>query len=214
MNPLALIAQTGVLPVIVIDSPDRALPLGLALLDAGIDCAEVTLRTPNALAAMEAMSGVDGLTVGAGTVIDPDQVRLCRDAGARFVVSPGFDEDVAACCRERELLYLPGAVTATEIQHARRAGLTTLKYFPAEAAGGLATLRALAEPFPDVSFLPTGGIGPDNLSSYLQSKAVIAVGGSWMVRRGNISNGEFARIGELSRQALSLVAQARKGIQP
>jgi 2-dehydro-3-deoxyphosphogluconate aldolase/(4S)-4-hydroxy-2-oxoglutarate aldolase len=214
MNPLALIAQTGVLPVIVIDSPDRAASVGQALLDAGIDCAEVTLRTPSALAAIEAMSGLAGLTVGAGTVTDADQIQPCLDAGATFIVSPGFDGDVSACCRERELLYLPGAVTATEIQHARRAGLTTLKYFPAEAAGGLPTLRALAEPFPDVTFLPTGGIGPDNLTSYLQSKAVIAVGGSWMARRGDISNGEFARIGELSRQALSLVAQARKGIQP
>jgi 2-dehydro-3-deoxyphosphogluconate aldolase/(4S)-4-hydroxy-2-oxoglutarate aldolase len=209
MNALAVIAQTGVLPVIVIDSPDQARPLGLALLDAGIACAEVTLRTPNALAAIEALSGIDGLTVGAGTVIDPDQVGHCCDAGARFIVSPGFDENVDAQCRDRQLTYLPGAVTATEIQHARQVGVTTLKFFPAEPAGGLPAVQALASPFPDIRFLPTGGIGPGNVTGYLQCQAVIAVGGSWMVQREDIRSGNFTRIGELSRQAVRLVDQAR-----
>ena len=209
MNALAVIAQTGIVPVIVIDSPDHAVRLGQALLDGGIRCAEVTLRTPLALAAMEALSGLSGLTIGAGTVTDPDEVGACFDAGARFVVSPGFDPDIYARCAERRLPYLPGAVTATEVQRARRAGLNTLKFFPAETGGGLPAVRALAGPFPDVAFVPTGGIGPGNLADYLQCKPVLAVGGSWMASRDDIRNGEFARITELSAQAMRLVAQAR-----
>jgi 2-dehydro-3-deoxyphosphogluconate aldolase/(4S)-4-hydroxy-2-oxoglutarate aldolase len=209
VNALTVIAQAGLVPVIVIDSPGLAVQLGRALLEAGISCAEVTLRTPLALAALEALSGLDGLTVGAGTVTEPRQVSACHDAGARFVVSPGFDPDIHARCGERRLPYLPGAVTATEVQLARRAGLTALKFFPAETAGGLPAVRALTGPFPDVVFVPTGGIGPGNLARYLRCAAVLAVGGSWMASRDDIRNGEFARITELSAQALRLVAQAR-----
>jgi 2-dehydro-3-deoxyphosphogluconate aldolase/(4S)-4-hydroxy-2-oxoglutarate aldolase len=209
MNALTVIARAGILPVIVIDSPDLAVRLGQALLEAGISCAEVTLRTPLALAALEALSGLDGLTVGAGTVTDPGQVSACHDAGARFIVSPGFDPDIHARCGMRQLPYLPGAVTATEVQLAARAGLKALKFFPAETAGGLPAVKALAGPFPDVVFLPTGGIGPDNIAGYLQCTSVLAVGGSWMATRDDIRNGEFARITELSAQALRLVTLGR-----
>jgi 2-dehydro-3-deoxyphosphogluconate aldolase/(4S)-4-hydroxy-2-oxoglutarate aldolase len=201
MSALTVIAQAGIVPVIVIDSPDLAVPLGRALLDAGIACAEVTLRTPLALEALKALCGLDGLTVGAGTVTDPGQVGACHDAGARFIVSPGFDPDIYARCRERRLTCLPGAVTATEVQRARRAGVKILKFFPAETVGGLSAVRALAGPFPDVAFIPTGGIGPGNLAGYLQCQSVLAVGGSWMASRDDIKNGEFARITELSAQA-------------
>jgi 2-dehydro-3-deoxyphosphogluconate aldolase / (4S)-4-hydroxy-2-oxoglutarate aldolase len=166
----------------------------------------VTLRSPAAMAALEIMAGFPGLLVGAGTVLDPGQVARAADAGARFAVSPGFDPLVVDACQARSLPVLPGAVTATEVQRVRRAGITVCKFFPAQAAGGLRTLSALAGPFPELRFVPTGGIGPATAARYLASPCVHAVGGSWMVARELVTAGQWDRIRELASQAAAIAA--------
>jgi 2-dehydro-3-deoxyphosphogluconate aldolase/(4S)-4-hydroxy-2-oxoglutarate aldolase len=187
-------------------TPGHAAPLAEALLAGGIAGAEVTLRTPAAFDALAVMARYPGFTAGAGTVLNPEQVAAAADAGAQYAVSPGFDPDVVAACVGRSLPVLPGAVTATENQQVRRAGLRACKFFPAEAAGGLRTLSALAAPFPDMRFVPTGGIGPENAAGYLAAPFVLAVGGTWMVTRELIADARWDRIRELAAQAAALAA--------
>ena len=196
-----------VLPVVVLAESDSAAPLGEAILAGGLRCAEVTFRTPAAAAAIAAMSaGNPDLVVGAGTVLTVDQVDLALDAGARFVVSPGFGPAVVRRCQERQIPVFPGATTATEVQMALDAGLDTVKFFPAEAAGGVRMIEALAAPFPAVRFLPTGGIGPDNMASYLAIPSVAAVGGTWMVAPALVAAKDWAGITRLTRDAVAAAA--------
>jgi 2-dehydro-3-deoxyphosphogluconate aldolase/(4S)-4-hydroxy-2-oxoglutarate aldolase len=196
-------------PVVVLAESDRAAPLGEALLAGGLRCAEVTFRTAAAAAAIRAMSAANpDLIVGAGTVLTVDQVDLALDAGARFVVSPGFGPAVVRRCLDRQVPVFPGATTATEVQMALEAGLDTLKFFPAEAAGGVRMIEALAAPFPAVRFIPTGGIGPDNLARYLAIPAVVAVGGSWMVPVPLVERKDWAGITRLTREAVAAVNAA------
>ena len=205
-GPIGALGRMGIVPVVVIDDAGQAAPLAEALLEAGIAGAEVTLRTPAALGALAVMARYPGFAAGAGTVLDPGQVAPAADAGAQYAVSPGFDPDVVAACLDRSLPVLPGAVTATEIQQVRRAGLRACKFFPAEAAGGLRTLAALAGPFPDMRFVPTGGIGPGKAARYLTAPYVLAVGGTWMVTRELIAGRHWDRIRELAAQAAALAA--------
>ena len=200
-------AAIGVLPVIVIDEPAQAHPLAQALLDSGLHIAEVTFRTPHALDALKALAGYPELLVGAGTVRTDDQVRRAQDAGARFVVSPGFSEPVVEACLLRGVPVFPGVSSATDIHRATEASLGVLKFFPAEAAGGAAAIAALAAPFPDVRFVPTGGVGPKNLDDYLRLPAVCCVGGSWMVPRPAMREGQWSQVTDLCRQALDQVHQ-------
>jgi 2-dehydro-3-deoxyphosphogluconate aldolase/(4S)-4-hydroxy-2-oxoglutarate aldolase len=193
-----------VVPVVVLDRPGDAAPLADALAGGGIGCMEITFRTAAAADALAAVAGRDDVVVGAGTVTTAAQAATAIEAGSRFVVSPGFDDGVAAVCRERGIPYLPGVATATEVMRARAAGLDVLKLFPAEAIGGLATLKALAAPFPDVRFVPTGGIDEARAADYLAHPAVLAVGGSWMVPRDAVNAGEWARVEELARGAARL----------
>jgi 2-dehydro-3-deoxyphosphogluconate aldolase / (4S)-4-hydroxy-2-oxoglutarate aldolase len=209
-GPIGALGHIGIVPIVVIDDADLAAPLAEALLEAGIAGAEVTLRTPAALCALGIMAGYPGFAAGAGTVLDPGQVAAAADAGAQYAVSPGFDPDVVAACLGRSLPVLPGAVTATEIQQVRRAGLRACKFFPAEVAGGLRALSALAGPFPDMRFVPTGGIGPANAAEYLAAPCVLAVGGSWMVPRELIAGRRWDRIRELAAQAAVLAATRRR----
>ncbi|MFF3767399.1 bifunctional 4-hydroxy-2-oxoglutarate aldolase/2-dehydro-3-deoxy-phosphogluconate aldolase [Streptomyces sp. NPDC001922] len=206
---LRSIRAAGVLPVVVIDDAELAAPLGDVLLDAGLPCVEVTLRTPAAPAALRALSRCDGLLVGAGTVLDADQADGCLTDGARFLVSPGYDGEVVERCRNAGALAIPGAVTGTEVQRARRAGLRVVKFFPAAAAGGYIGLRALAAPFPDMHFLPTGGIGLGTLREYLRDPAVLAVGGTWPVPRRLIANGCWDEIHHLAVHTVAAVAVCR-----
>ncbi|MGO8958861.1 MAG: bifunctional 4-hydroxy-2-oxoglutarate aldolase/2-dehydro-3-deoxy-phosphogluconate aldolase [Streptosporangiaceae bacterium] len=203
-GPIGALRRMGIVPVVVIDDAGQAAPLAEALLEAGIAGAEVTLRTPAALGALAVMTRYPGFVAGAGTVLDQGQVAAAADAGAQYAVSPGFDPDIVAACLGRSLPVLPGAVTATEIQQVRRAGLRACKFFPAEAAGGLRTLSALAGPFPDMWFVPTGGIGPANAADYLAAPCVLAVGGTWMVTRELIAGRHWDRIRELAAQAAAL----------
>lgn len=191
-------------PVIVLDDARRAVPLAEALLRGGIGCAEITLRTDAGPAAIAAASAVADFIVGAGTVLTPDDVDRVVDAGARFVVSPGLAEDVVERAIEHGLEVIPGVATATEVQRALRLGLSRLKLFPAGPLGGIAAVRALAGPFPDVRFLPSGGVTAENAGEYLASPSVFAVSGSWMATRDLIAAGDFAAIERLCRACVEL----------
>jgi len=171
----------GVVPVVVIDGEADAERLGAALLAGGLPIAEVTLRTPGALAAIRRLAEEPGLAVGAGTVLDEAQYDDAVDAGATYVVSPGSTPGLFRAARRTGVPLLPGAVTATEIMRARDEGHDLLKFFPAESSGGAAAVRSFASPFAGVDFVPTGGIGLSNLRDYLRLGNVRAVGGSWMV---------------------------------
>lgn len=197
--------DTGrILPVIVIDDAARAVELAHALGESGIHHAEVTLRTPAALQSIRAMASVAGFTVGAGTVLSVEQLAAVQDAGAEFAVSPGLDDEVLDAATARGIAFLPGVATATEVLRATRLGVTHLKFFPAHRLGGLGAITDLAAVFPEVRFVPSGGVGPDNVAEYLASAAVFAVSGSWVAPRRLIADGDFAAIRLLARAATAL----------
>ncbi|CBG67848.1 MULTISPECIES: bifunctional 4-hydroxy-2-oxoglutarate aldolase/2-dehydro-3-deoxy-phosphogluconate aldolase [Streptomyces] len=197
-----LLGGARIVPVLTVPDPATAAPLADALAAGGAHCAEVTFRTTGAEQAVKTMAAHGGLVVGAGTILTPDQAERAVAAGARFVVSPGLDDDVVTKCRELGVPVVPGVATATELMRALRAGVDTVKLFPAEAIGGLRTLRALAAPFPQAHFMPTGGIGPDLLTGYLAEPSVVAVGGSWMATPAHLEHGEYAEIGRLTAEAV------------
>jgi 2-dehydro-3-deoxyphosphogluconate aldolase / (4S)-4-hydroxy-2-oxoglutarate aldolase len=193
-----------IVPVVVIDDAALAVDVGAALARGGIGCAEITLRTPAAVDAIRAMSGAGDLVVGAGTVLTTDDVLRVADAGARFVVSPGLDDDVIACAFDRGLGVLPGAATATEVQRALRAGVRTVKFFPAHRLGGVDTIAALAAPFPTTGFVPSGGVTASTMAAYLAHPSVPAVSGSWMVAPRLLAGRDLDAIEALSRVAASV----------
>ena len=209
MSVLDAIAAGGVLPVVVLDDPAAAPPLGAALAAGGLPCVEVTFRTAAAEEAIGRLVGDPDLVVGAGTIVEPAQVDRAVRAGARFIVSPGFDRGVVNRCRALDVPVVPGMATATEAMAALHAGLEMVKLFPAGPLGGLAMVRALAAPFPGLRFLPTGGIGPQDVAAYLADPAVAAVGGSWVAARTLVREGRFDEVERLAREAAELVATAR-----
>jgi 2-dehydro-3-deoxyphosphogluconate aldolase / (4S)-4-hydroxy-2-oxoglutarate aldolase len=207
---LAALSRIGLVPVITIDSPRDAVPLAEALLDGGIGCAEVTFRTPSAAEVIHEISSACGeLLVGAGTVLTVAQAKEATHAGAQYLVAPGFDPAVVGWCQAHNVPMIPGVATPTEISVALARGLSLLKFFPAEAMGGVQMLRALSAPFAGVRFIPTGGITAANLPRYLALPNVAACGGSWMASEDMISAGKFTEIARLSGQARAIVRQAR-----
>jgi len=200
------LARARLVPVVVLDEARHAEPLAAALVAGGLPVAEVTFRTSAAEDAIRAMASRGDVLVGAGTVLTTDQVDRAVAAGASFVVSPGLSRAVVERCREHGVLALPGAVTATEVQAALELGLHAVKFFPAGTSGGAAAIKALAAPFGGLAFVPTGGIGPQNLHEYLDLPAVLAVGGSWMVPREAVAAEDFATITQLTAQAVALAA--------
>jgi 2-dehydro-3-deoxyphosphogluconate aldolase/(4S)-4-hydroxy-2-oxoglutarate aldolase len=198
----ALLAGTRVIPVITLRWASAASPLAEALSEAGVTCAEVTLRTPASEDALRVMARHPDLVVGAGTVLDVAQAERAVAAGARFVVSPGLDADIAVRCRALGVPYLPGTATAGELMLARRLGQTAVKLFPAEQLGGLDLLGALAAPFPQARFVPTGGISPERMPQYLAHPSVLAVGGSWITPPDLLERGDFDGIRRLAAQAV------------
>jgi 2-dehydro-3-deoxyphosphogluconate aldolase/(4S)-4-hydroxy-2-oxoglutarate aldolase len=207
---LERIGELGIVPVVAIDDAAHAGPLGRALLDGGLPCAEVTFRTAAAADAIRALAdSYPDMLVGAGTVLSVDQAQQAVEAGARFIVSPGFDPAVVDWCLENDLPITPGAVTPSEVTAALNKGLSVLKFFPAEAMGGLKTLKAIGAPFGSVKFIPTGGINKDNLAEYLSQPIVHACGGSWIVKRQLIAAGEFDEIARLTAEAVEIARQAR-----
>ena len=202
------VTRFRVVPVVVLDDAAAARPLAEALVEGGLPVAEVTFRTAAAERALAAMAADGRLLVGAGTVVTAAQVDRAVDAGARFVVSPGFAPAVVERALELGVAVLPGVATASEIMAAVALGLSVLKFFPAEAGGGVAAVRALAAPFPQVRFVPTGGVTATSMPDYLAVPAVVAVGGSGMVARDLVADGRFD---EIARRSAEAVASAEAG---
>jgi 2-dehydro-3-deoxyphosphogluconate aldolase / (4S)-4-hydroxy-2-oxoglutarate aldolase len=201
----------GVIPVLEIESVQRAKPLAEALLAGELPIAEITLRTDAALESIRVIAReVPDVLVGAGTVINRDQAEAARDAGAQFLVSPGIVDEVVIWAQENQIPILAGAVTPTEMIRAINLGLDILKFFPAETVGGLNAIKAMSDPFPRLRFIPTGGIKLENLAEYLQMQKIHAVGGSWMAKRQIITDGRFDEITRMARQASDVVKQIRR----
>jgi len=203
------IEHQGVVPVVVIETASDALPLGESLVAGGMSIVEVTLRTPAAFEAISAMQDVSGLQAGAGTVLSAEQVQTAKEAGARFIVSPGLDKKVVETAVALDLPVFPGTTTTTEIQAAWNLGLTHVKFFPAGIAGGPTILRAFGSVFKDVKFMATGGVSPDNLVSYLQLDNVFACGGGWVAPADLVRSGEFEEIKSRAAKTLAQVKSAR-----
>jgi len=204
MNTLSLASHGPVIPVIVIQRLEDAVPLAEALVAGGVKVLEVTLRTPVALRAMEAMAKVPGAIVGAGTLRNPQDVADAKSAGCQFGVSPGFTEALAEACERQALPLLPGVSTASEVMRANAAGYGFLKLFPAVAVGGVNLLKALAGPFPDVAFCPTGGISLETAPQFLKLPNVKVCGGSWLTPQDAIDACDWARITRLAAEAAAL----------
>jgi 2-dehydro-3-deoxyphosphogluconate aldolase / (4S)-4-hydroxy-2-oxoglutarate aldolase len=207
---LDAITAARLLPVVVIDDPQAAPPLAAALKRGGLRCAEITLRTAAAEQAIRAMAADPGIVVGAGTVLSAAQAARVIDAGASYIVTPGLSMEVVRHCQARSVPVFPGVATASELMTALDAGIETVKFFPAEPLGGVATLNALAAPFRMMRFIPTGGVTPANLSGYLRHPAVLAVGGSWMVATSLINAGNFDEIARLASEAVAIADATRE----
>ena len=204
MDVLSALSAARLVPVVVLDDVAAADALAGALVAGGLPVAEVTFRTAAAAESIRVMTARGDILVGAGTVLTVAQVDQAVAAGASFVVSPGLSRAVVERCQELRVLAVPGAVTATEVQAALELGIHTVKFFPAGTSGGAAAIKALAAPFGDVRFVPTGGVGPKNLAEYLAIPEVAAVGGSWMVPRDLVKSGHFAGIQALTAEAVAM----------
>ena len=205
-----LIAQYGVVPVVVLEDEKDALPLAEALIKGGLPVAEVTFRTAAAEGSIKAMcEAYPEMLVGAGTVLSVEQVDRALKAGARFIVTHGFDEEVVDYCLGNNIPVYPGTVTPSEVTKAVKRGLNICKFFPAEQYGGVSTIKALSAPFTTVKFMPTGGVSAKNLKDYLSCSKIVACGGSWMVKGDLIKAHEFDKIRELTAEAVALVKEIR-----
>ena len=204
------IRKLRVVPVVVIKDADRAVPMARALAEGGLPCAEITFRTADAPEALRRIAAeVPDIFVGAGTVLSPEQAALARECGAKFIVSPGFNPRVVDYCQEQGIPVYPGVCTPTEIEAALEKGLEVLKFFPAEPMGGAKFLSAISAPFPGLEFIPTGGIGLEQLPGYLQLRCVLACGGSWITPGSAIESGDYDRIRDEARRAMEAAATAR-----
>ena len=209
-NVIESIEKIGIVPVVVLEDPSDALPLGQALVEGGLPCAEVTFRTDAAEKSIRIMAEeCPDLLVGAGTVLSVELVKRAVDAGAQFIVSPGFNPAVVEYCLENDIPVTPGVQTPTEIDMALSHGLDVVKFFPAEPAGGLAMIKAIAAPYTSVRFIPTGGINAQNVRDYLAWSRILACGGSWMVKSAMIREQRFDDIRALVREAADIVAETR-----
>lgn len=205
------LGELGIIPVVAIEDAADAPRLGQALLAGGLPCAEITFRTAAAADAIRAMSNeCPDVLVGAGTVLTVEQADTAVSAGAKFIVTPGFDASVVDWCIANHVPITPGVMTPTEINMALNKGLSLLKFFPAEAAGGTKTLKAIGGPYGGVKFIPTGGISPANLADYLSLPMVHACGGSWLVKKQLIADGEFEQIQNLAAEGVQLVQTIRQ----
>jgi len=201
---LEKIGELGIVPVVKIEKAKDALPLGRALLDGDLPIAEITFRTSAAEESIKTLTReLPNLLVGAGTVLTVEQVKKAVSAGAQFIVSPGFNPRVVDYCIENSIPITPGINNPTQIEMALERGIEVVKFFPAEASGGLSLLKSMSAPYTGIKFIPTGGINQNNLCSYLSYNKVHACGGSWMVRADLISSGNFAEITRLTKEAIS-----------
>ena len=199
------IKSLRIVPVVVMDSAENAASLAESLLEGGLPCAEVTFRTAAAKETIKKLSKFKDICLGAGTVLSVDQVKSAVDSGALFIVSPGFNPRVVGYCVDQKIPVFPGICTPTEIEMGLEFGLEVFKFFPAESFGGLNTLRAISGPYGMIQFIPTGGINEKNIGSYLSFNKVLACGGSWMVPRELINEGQFRHITNLISEAVKIV---------
>ena len=211
MNVTDVLGGHRIVPVVVLDDPDKADALGAALVQGGLPVAEATFRTPEAAAVLRRLAQNDDLVVGAGTVLTDRQVDQAIEAGAKFIVSPGLSAAVVRRCQEAGVPVIPGVATPSEIMLALDLGLDTVKFFPAEANGGLATIKALAAAFPQVRFMPTGGITVDTAPAYLAHPSVAAVGGSWMVAGDLLKAGRWDDVATRCAASTALYLPSREG---
>lgn len=204
------VIETGIVPVVVLNDVKDAIPLANALLKGGIDLMEITFRTECAAECISVISKeVPDMIVGAGTVINVEQAERAVKNGAKFIVSPGLDEDVVRWAIDHEIPVIPGTVTPSEIMRAIALGLKVVKFFPADVYGGNKAIKALSAPFGQIKFLPTGGVSEANLKEFIENKAVCAVGGSWICKKDDIANGEWDKITSISKNAIAIIKEAR-----
>lgn len=204
------IQKLGIVPVVVLDDAKDAEPLGKALCEGGLPCAEVTFRTAAAEESIRIMSEkFPEMLVGAGTVLTTEQVDRAVAAGAKFIVSPGLNPKVVKYCMEKGITVTPGTSNPSDVEAALELGLKVVKFFPAEACGGLKMIKAMAAPYTEVRFMPTGGINPENVKEYLAFDKIIACGGSWMVKGDFIKEGNFDKIKKLVEEAVEIVKESR-----
>ena len=202
MDVLKRLAQSGVVPVVVLEDAKDAVPTAKAMLAGGIDVMEITFRTAAAADSIKAVAQeCPDMVVGAGTVINLEQCKLAVECGAKFIVSPGYDEETVAWCCDNGIPVTPGCVTPTEIMMALKHGLKVLKFFPANVYGGLSAIKSLAGPFGGVKFIPTGGVNAQNLAEFISSTYIHAVGGSWICPKADIAAGNFDKITALCKEA-------------
>lgn len=201
-NVVERLRSAGIVPVATVEDPGQAPELARALAAGGLPCLEIAFRHPAAVEALRRAAEVEGILVGAGTVLSREQAEAAAAAGAHFAVAPGTDAEIVAACRELGLAFFPGAATPTEIQHARRLECGVVKLFPISTLGGPAFIRAVSATYPDMGYLPTGGIGPDDVAAYLALPTVVACGGSWIVRADLLREGRFDEIERLAREAV------------
>lgn len=202
--------ETGIVPVVVLNNVEDAVPLAGALLKGGIDFMEITFRTECAAECISVISKeVPDMTVGAGTVLNVEQAKLAVECGAKFIVSPGLDEATVKWAIENDIPVIPGTVTPTEIMKAISLGLKVVKFFPADVYGGIKAIKALSAPFGQVKFLPTGGVSEANLIEFAANKSVIAVGGSWVCKKDDIINHDWDKITMLSENAVKIIKENR-----
>ncbi len=200
------ISKYKVIPVIALDKAEDILPLGKALVENGLPVAEITFRSDAAEEAIRLLrADYPEMLIGAGTVLNRQQVIAAKNAGATFIVSPGFNPNTVKACQELDIEIIPGVNNPSTIEAALEMGLTSLKFFPAEASGGINMLKSLLAPYVDIQIMPTGGINTSNINDYLALPRVLACGGSWMVDKGMIARGEWEQIGQLVREAVALV---------
>lgn len=203
--------KLGVVPVVVLEDAKDAVPLATALVEGGLPCAEVTFRTEAAEESIRLMTEqFPEMLVGAGTVLTVEQVDAAVRAGAKFIVSPGFDAEIVDYCLKNEIPVFPGCISPSEVAQAVKRGLKVVKFFPAEPAGGISMIKAMAAPYTGLKFMPTGGINAKNLGEYLSCDKIVCCGGSWMVKGEFVKNGEFNKIRQLTEEARRLVDSIRK----
>lgn len=203
--------ELAIVPVVVLESADQAVPMADALHAAGMDSAEVTFRTDCAAECIKLMHEAHPeMSVGAGTVLTVEQVDEAVAAGASFIVSPGFDEEVVRHCIDINVPVLPGTVTPSEVMAARKLGLTVTKFFPAAQYGGLSTIKALCAPLVGHRFMPTGGVSEANVTEYLSCPSIAACGGTWMVKPNLFADGDFSKVTEVAAEAMKTARAARK----
>lgn len=207
---LTKIQEIGIVPVVSLENAKDAAPLANALCDGGLACAEVTFRTDAAEEAIRIMAHqFPDMLIGAGTILTTKQVDRAAAAGAKFIVSPGFNPKIVNYCKEKGILIIPGICTPSELEQALEYGLDVVKFFPAEPAGGLSMIKALSAPYPNMKFMPTGGINPENVKNYLHFHKIIACGGSWMVKDNLITSGNYAEVTKLAQEAVAIVKEIR-----